>query len=354
MNIERQIEFVKIKEMWVNLAATEKAKEKIREVSFYLDENELRKQLKETTDSRNLIEKLGTPPLQSLSEIKDILAIAEKGDCLTPYQLERVETVLAAVKRLKDYLSRGKMYENPLAYYEENLDTSGELREEIARQIRGGMVDDHASRELCQIRNQIIKCEELMKQKAEQIIRSNKESMADNYYTLRNGRVCVPVKKECKLKIPGSLVAKSATGNTLFIEPSGVARYYEELQLFKINEENEVYRILYTLTAMVAATSAVLNENITMIEKLDFILSKGKLSIDMDAAEPSINTGRRIVLKDARHPLMDKKLNIPLQFEIGKNARGIIITGPNTGGKTVAIKTVMLNCMMAQDRKSVV
>lgn len=348
MNIERQIEFVKIKEMWVNLAATEKAKEKIREVSFYLDENELRKQLKETTDSRNLIEKLGTPPLQSLSEIKDILAIAEKGDCLTPYQLERVETVLAAVKRLKDYLSRGKMYENPLAYYEENLDASGELREEIARQIRGGMVDDHASRELYQIRNQIIKCEELMKQKAEQIIRSNKESMADNYYTLRNGRVCVPVKKECKLKIPGSLVAKSATGNTLFIEPSGVARYYEELQLFKINEENEVYRILYTLTAMVAATSAVLNENITMIEKLDFILSKGKLSIDMDAAEPSINTGRRIVLKDARHPLMDKKLNIPLQFEIGKNARGIIITGPNTGGKTVAIKTVMLNCMMAQ------
>lgn len=348
MNIERQIEFVKIKEMWVNLAATEKAKEKIREVSFYLDENELRKQLKETTDSRNLIEKLGTPPLQSLSEIKDILAIAEKGDCLTPYQLERVETVLAAVKRLKDYLNRGKMYENPLAYYEENLDASGELREEIARQIRGGMVDDHASRELYQIRNQIIKCEEQMKQKAEQIIRSNKESMADNYYTLRNGRVCVPVKKECKLKIPGSLVAKSATGNTLFIEPSGVARYYEELQLFKINEENEVYRILYTLTAMVAASAAVLNENITIIEKLDFILSKGKLSIDIDATEPSINTGRRIVLKDARHPLMDKKLNIPLQFEIGKNARGIIITGPNTGGKTVAIKTVMLNCMMAQ------
>lgn len=348
MNIERQIEFVKIKEMWINLAVTEQAKENIREVSFYLDENELRKQLKETTDSRNLIEKLGTPPLQSLSEIKDILAIAEKGDCLTPYQLERVEAVLAAVKRLKDYLSGGKMYENPLAYYEENLDASGELREEIARQIRGGMVDDHASRELYQIRNQIIKCEEQMKQKAEQIIRSNKESMADNYYTLRNGRVCVPVKKECKLKIPGSLVAKSATGNTLFIEPSGVARYYEELQLFKINEENEVYRILYTLTAMVAASSAVLNENITMIEKLDFILSKGKLSIDMDAAEPSVNTGRRIVLKDARHPLMDKKLNIPLQFEIGKNARGIIITGPNTGGKTVAIKTVMLNCMMAQ------
>lgn len=212
----------------------------------------------------------------------------------------------------------------------------------------GGRVDDHASRELSQIRNQIAVCEEQMKQKAERVMRSHKECMADSFCTLRNGRVCVPVKKECKLKISGSVIDKSATGNTLFIEPSSVAKYYEELQSLKIGEENEVYRILYTLSAMVAASMDVMDENITMIEKLDFIFSKGKLSIDMDAVEPSINTERKIVLKDARHPLMDKKTNIPLQFEIGKDIRGIIITGPNTGGKTVAIKTVMLNCMMAQ------
>lgn len=348
MNIEKQIEFNKIKEIWMNLAVTECAKEKIREVSFCLDESELRKQLRDTTDSRNLIEKLGTPPLQDLTEIKEILLIAEKGDCLTPYQLERVEIVLVVVRRLKDYLSRGKMYHNPLAYYEENLDAIEELREEIARQIRGGMVDDYASKELGQIRSQIIRCEEQMRQKAEQIMRSHKECMADNYCTMRNGRVCVPVKKECKLKIPGSTIDKSSTGNTLFIEPAGVAKYYDELQLLKISEENEVYRILYTLTAMVASSITVMNENITMIEKLDFILSKGKLSIDMDAVEPSINTRRRIILKEARHPLMDKKINVPLQFKIGENVRGIVITGPNTGGKTVAIKTVMLNCMMAQ------
>lgn len=347
MNIEKQIEFDKIKEMWIDLAITEWAKERIRGVSFYLDESELRKQLRDTTDSRNLIEKLGTPPLQNLTEIKEILVVAEKGDCLTPYQLERVETVLVVIRRLKEYLERGKT-DNPLAYYEENLNALEELQGEIARQIRGSKVDDYASKELCQIRSQIVKCEEQMKQKAEQIMRSNKEFMADNYCTLRNGRVCVPVKKEYKLKVSGSIMDKSATGNTLFIEPTGVAKYYEELQSLKISEENEVYRILYTLTAMVAASVTVMNENITMIEKLDFIMSKGKLSIDLDAVEPSINMERRIMLKDARHPLMDKKINVPLQFEIGENVRGIIITGPNTGGKTVAIKTVMLNCMMAQ------
>lgn len=348
MNIEKQIEFDKIKEIWMNLAITDQAKEKIRGASFYLAERELRKQLRDTTDSRKLIEKLGTPPLQNVAEIKDILLAAGKGDCLTPYQLERVEKVLAAVRRLKTYLERGKMYENPLSFYEENLDELEELREEIGRQIRGGAVDDYASKELLQIRNQIEKCNEHMRQKAEQIMRSHKECMADHYCTLRNGRICVPVKKEYRYKIPGSVIDKSATGNTLFMEPTGVAKYYEELQLLKIGEENEVYRILYTLTAMVEESADTMYENISMIEKLDFILSKGKLSIDMNAAEPAINTERRIILKDARHPLMAPSVHVPLQFEIGGEIRGIIITGPNTGGKTVAIKTVMLNCMMAQ------
>lgn len=148
MRIEKQIEFDKIKEMWMDLAITEYAKEKIREVSFYLDENELKKQLRDTTNSRDLIEKLGTPPLQNLIEIKDIMLIAEKGDCLTPYQLERVESILVAFRRFKDYLARGKMYDNPLAYYEKNIESLEELREEISRQIRGNMVDDYASKEL--------------------------------------------------------------------------------------------------------------------------------------------------------------------------------------------------------------
>ncbi|MDE6387240.1 MAG: DNA mismatch repair protein MutS [Lachnospiraceae bacterium] len=348
MNIEKQIEFDKVKAIWADLAVTDWAKEKIMETSLIFSENELRKQLRDTTNARCLIEKLGTPPLQNISEMKEILLIAQKGDCLTPYQLERVEKVLVAIKRLKDYLEKGKTYNNSLAYYEENLDAVNELREEICVKIRNGAVDDHASKELWQIRNQIIKCEEQMKQKAEQVMRSNKECMSDNYCTLRNGRVCIPVKKEYKLKISGSVIDKSSTGSTLFIEPAGAAKHYEELQLLKISEENEVYRILYTLSAMVTASSLALHENLLMIEKLDFILSKGKLSIDMDATEPAINTERRIIFSDARHPLMDRNIAVPLQFDIGRKVRGIIITGPNTGGKTVAIKTVMLNCIMAQ------
>ena len=286
--------------------------------------------------------------MQNISEIKEILSIAEKGDCLTAYQLERVERVLVVIKRLKDYLSRGKIYQNSLAYYDENLDAVSELGQEISSKIRNGAVDDYASKELEQIRKKIIKCEEGMKQKAEQILRSNKKCMADNYCTFRNGRICLPVKKEYKLKISGCVVDTSSTGSTLFIEPAGVAKYYEELQLLKISEENEVYSILYTLSAFVLASAPTLYEDLTMIEKLDFIFSKGKLSIDMDAVEPTINTERRIKLVEARHPLMDKAIAVPLQFEVGENVRGIIITGPNTGGKTVAIKTVMLNCIMAQ------
>lgn len=347
-NTEKMLEFDKIKEKWSELALTDAAKEKIGAAKFYLSEGELRRELRDTTDARSMIELLGNPPLQNVGEIKEILLAADKGECLTPYQLERVEKILAAVRRLKDYLSRAASSGNQLGFYGENLDALGELKEEISRQIRNGAVDDYASKELSQIRSRIDVCGEKMRQKAEQVMRSNKECMADSFCTMRNGRVCVPVKKEYKFRISGSVIDRSSTGATLFIEPSAAAVYYEELELLKISEENEVCRILYTLTAAVADAACAMNENIAVFEKLDFIFSKGKLSVEMHASEPSVNTERRIVLEDARHPLMDINVSVPLRFETGGDIRGIVITGPNTGGKTVAIKTVMLNCMMAQ------
>ena len=223
-----------------------------------------------------------------------------------------------------------------------------ELREEIARQIRYERVDDYASKELSQLRMQIAKKMEEMKQKADQIMRANKDILADSFSTFRNGRLCIPVKKEYKHRLPGSVIDKSATGSTLFVEPVGVAHIYEEIDQLRISEENEVYRILYTLTAMVAGAEAFMQENIRMMEKLDYIFSKGKLSLDMQACEPVITIEREIKLKNARHPLMDRSICVPLQFEMGGDTKGIVITGPNTGGKTVAIKTVMLNCLMAQ------
>ena len=361
MNTEQQIEFNKIKEIWAELAVTGSAKEEIENTSIFLDELELNKKLRDTTNSRKMIENLGNPPLQDVTEIREILMEAGKGACLTPYQLERVEKVLVVVERLKDYLTRGRQFENPLAYYDENLDELRDLREEICRQIRYEAVDDHASNVLYDVRTAIARAEEAVKQKAEQVIRNNKDCMADTFYTLRNGRVCVPVKKEYRFRIPGSVIDKSATGNTVFVEPAALAKYYEELQLLRVEEENEVYRILYTLSALVSDAGPAMEENMGMIEKLDFIFSKGKLSIDLDCIEPKINLDRRIVLKEARHPLMDRKINVPLDFVLGtgmgsnndsnperKSIRGIVITGPNTGGKTVSIKTVMLNSYMAQ------
>lgn len=272
----------------------------------------------------------------------------KKGGCLTGQQLEQIEITLVAVKRLKDYLNRCKQFQVPLAYYEENLQELEEVRELIHLQIRNGAVDSNASKLLKTLRGDIERTEGKMREKAEAIMKSHKECMSDSFSTLRNGRICIPVKKEYKFKISGSVVDKSASGNTLFIEPISVAKYYEELQLLKIDEENEERRILYSLTDAVAEVEEEMKENERTIEKLDFIFSKAKLSLSLHGVEPKINVERHIHLKAARHPLMEEKQFVPLDFEMGNQAQGVVITGPNTGGKTVAIKTVALNCMMAQ------
>ncbi len=348
MNVECILEFDQVRAKWMELALTKAAKEKIAKSGYCLEESKLNKKLKDTGEARELIEKAGTPPLASIDEAKEIVELAVKESCLVPYQLERIEKALVVVGRLKSYLERGKQYGNSLAYYEINLDPMEELREEIARQIRSGEVDDYASKLLQETRRDILNLQEKMKQKAEQMIRSHKECMADHFFTLRNGRVCIPVKKEYKWKIPGSVIDKSSTGNTLFVEPVSVSNLYEEVQLLKIEEENEVRRILYTLTAMVAEGACAMYENMRVIEKLDFIFSKGKLSADMGGVAPRINVERKIRLRSARHPLMEESICVPLDFEMGEGIRGVIITGPNTGGKTVSIKTVALNCLMAQ------
>ena len=346
--IENQIEFNKVKEIWAGFAITKEAKDRIKDKWIILDESTLRAELKNTSDAKEMIEKLGNPPLQDVSEILEILEVASKGECLTPYRLERVQSILSCLERLSSYLNRGKQYNNSLAYYDETLFTYEELKEEIVRQIRCEQVDSHASKDLFDIRMKIEQLENEMIQKAESVIRTNGDYMADNFHTTRNGRICVPVKKEYRNKVQGNVIDKSSTGNTLFVEPEGVSRLSEKLQLLKIDEENEVYRILYTLTAMVSDRANELTDNMHLIEKLDYFFSKGKLSIELDAVEPKINFDRQIKLIDARHPLMDRETDVPLTFELGSTYRGVVITGPNTGGKTVAIKTVMLNLVMAQ------
>ena len=345
---EISLEFDKIKEIWTDCALTEAARKAIQDTHMILSETELAARLRETTESRQMLEKCGTPPLVSLDGIEELLAAGEKGQCLMPPDLEKIATALVAVNRLKDYLARGKSHEIPLAYYEENLDPLEELREQLRYQIWNEQVSDNASKLLKNLRGDILRAQDKMREKAEAVMRANKECMSDHFSTMRNGHVCIPVKKEYKFKINGILIDKSSTGSTLFIEPAAAGKYYEELQELRIDEENEVRRILYELTALVAENRAAIETNIRMMEKLDFIFSKGKLSEQYDGREPKIVAERRIYLRNARHPLMDKKVCVPLQFSIGEGVDGVVITGPNTGGKTVAIKTVALSCLMAQ------
>lgn len=344
----RMLEFDRIIGRLEEMAYTEKAKEMIRELAPDLSEAEVKAQLKNTTEARTMLENCGMPPITALEGITELLEMAGKGICLTAEQLEKIASTLTAVKRLKDYLCRGKVYDISLPYYEENLDSLEEIREELYEKIRNGRVDDYASGLLKSLREGIERTEAKMREKADSILRSGKECMSDSFSTVRNGHICVPVKKEYKFRISGSVIDKSATGNTLFIEPESVARLYGELQDMRIDEDNEERRILYTLTVMLSDKAEVIFRNNRTIEKLDFIFAKGKLSVDCGGTEPEINVERRIRLVKGRHPLMDKSINIPLDFEMGKGTNGVIITGPNTGGKTVAIKTVALSCLMAQ------
>ena len=345
---ESIIELDKVKEIWKSYALNDSVKKQIEGLVPYLSESELKTKIRETSESRELIEKCGRPPLASLSGIEELLNAAKRGECLFIEELLKIESALITIDRMKAYLCKGQNFQISMAYYAENIETLNELRESIAVTIVNESVSDNASKYLKDLRYSIAVAEDKMKEKADAAMRSNKSFMADNFSTVRNGHICIPVKKEYKNKVAGSVMDQSSTGATVFIEPAGCAKYYEELQSLRFEEENEVRRILYELTVQVDEAADVIKNNIEMLEKLDFVFSKGKLSLELEACEPQISKERKIDFKDARHPLMDKSKCVPLQFKIGNGVQGIVITGPNTGGKTVALKTVALNCMMAQ------
>lgn len=342
------LEFTKIKEQLKELAATEAAKLQIENLEPMLKEVDLKKEQRDTSEARNMLDMIGLPPIPAMEHIEEYVERAVRGELLTAEQFEQVKTFLTSVRRLKDYLKRGQQSEIGIAYYSENLNPLPELEEELSRSIRGGRVDDYASNALRDIRKDLVIKEEKIKSKADAIMKANKSAMAENFIVMRSGRVCLPVKRDEKSKVPGSVVDKSSTGATLFIEPTAIGELREEFELLKIEEDCEERKILYQLLELVASNEADFRENIRMIGRLDFMFAKGKLSAKMKAIEPQINTERIISIHQGRHPVLEEQSCVPLDFAIGSKYRGIIVTGPNTGGKTVAIKTVGLFSLMAQ------
>lgn len=312
-----------------------------------LQETKLRKALSDTAQAKEMIEIFSAPPLPAMERIGEFITRADTGELLSAEEIEAVGAFLAGIQRMRAYLDKGCERQISLAFYRENLSPAEELREEILRCIRNGRVDDAASPALRDIRRSCIILEEKIREKAEAILRSQKNCMAEGFTVQRNGRLCLPVKKDCRARIPGQLVDKSSTGSTLFIEPASVAALREELDLSRIEEENEERIILYTLLAMIAEQKEALLQSMHTIEKLDFAFAKGKLALDMCAIEPSINTEGYITIQNAVHPFLPKESAVPLHFSLGQKERGMIITGPNTGGKTVSIKTVGLFALMA-------
>lgn len=344
------LEFPRIIQQLKELSLTDEAVAQIEELRPILSEKDLKLALRDTTEARNMIDTFGTPPIPGMDGICHLVDGAKKGDMLMPEKLEQIGIMLASVRRLKDYLARGKEKQWGLAYKSDELDDVGFLRDEINRTIRGNQIDDYATPELSKIRRQKIMLGERMKIKAESLLKTHKECFSESFVVTRNGHICLPVKKEYKLKINGSVIDQSATGATFFIEPAAIAKLAEELQLCQIAEDNEERKILYTLTDQVAEQAHLLTADIDIIAALDFVFAKGKLSVNMTAKVPAINTSRRIIIRNGRHPLLAKEICVPLNFTMDQEAgiQGVIITGPNTGGKTVSIKTIGLLNVMAQ------
>ncbi|WP_088187063.1 DNA mismatch repair protein MutS [Desulfosporosinus sp. FKA] len=353
MNADNTLEFNMILETLANYALSQKAKEYLLSLNPFLSERECRSKMQETTEAKKMLEGIGTPPLAAMKELDKILDLTAKGSMLTPEQFTGICDFISSCKRMKKYLKKAEAFNTEIAFYGHSLSSLDTLFEEIERCIRNEAVDDNASPALRDIRRKIENTKSAVNLKLEAILRSKKEWFTDGYVTIRNGRFVLPVKKGYKNQFSGTVVDTSSSGGTYFIEPAAVRKLQEELAILGIDEENEIRKILYTLTVLVDEHMNELRINKDCMETLDFIFAKAKLSMDMKAIPVSITTERKIVIKQGRHPLLKKDQCVPLDFELGgglhdEAINGVVITGPNTGGKTVALKTIGLLSLMAQ------
>ena len=315
--------------------------------------SEIQKNQALTTTAVDMILKRGSLPLGGIKEVDALITRAERGGVLGISDLLAVADFLHVSKKIHNYaqIDNAEHVFTLLEDYFSMVAPLPTLEKELERTIANEQeLKDNASRELLSIRNQIKAANAKIKERLNNIINSNqyKTMLQDHVVTQRAGRFCVPVRSEYKNSFPGIVHDQSSTGATVFIEPMGVVNVNNRIKELGAEEKEEIEKILTRLSHQVGEQHQVLTTNAKVLTELDFIFAKGELSIEMNAIEPHLNETGYINIEKGRHPLIDPKVVVPLTIYLGKDFNTLMITGPNTGGKTVSLKVVGLLTVMAQ------
>ncbi|MBZ4663400.1 MAG: endonuclease MutS2 [Caloramator sp.] len=346
----RILEFNKIIDMLQMRATTEIAKKMIRELKPSSNIHEVRERLEETKEGFEVVLKWGSLPISVTYDLQDTLKRANMGYTLQPIELLRVNALLRCTRQLKEFMKDGNKQEICPIIYEiiDSLATIKGLENEIETKIISeSEISDRASEKLYSIRRAIRDKNAKVKEKLQSMLQSYSKYLQDPIITLRGDRYVLPVKAEFKGNVPGLVHDQSASGSTFFIEPMAVVELNNEIKELMLKEKQEIERILYELSVKVADNADMLEHNNLNIGYIDFILAKGRFGLDLDASIPEINQRGFINLKRARHPLIDKEVVVPIDVKLGDTYKALVITGPNTGGKTVTLKTTGLLTLMA-------
>ncbi|NLT48408.1 MAG: endonuclease MutS2 [Clostridiales bacterium] len=346
----RVLEYDKIKELLRGEAASSMTQKVIDELLPSVDEYEIREKMAETTEAVSVIMHKGALPLGGFYDISGWVNLAQKGGVLTMKQLLEVLYNLQAARHAATFLKSDLPALRKIDQLAALISIQKDLESEIDRCILSeDEMADSASPELKSIRRKIGLQNEAIRNKMSSILTSsdNKSLLQDSIVTMRQGRYVIPVKQEHKGRFPGIVHDQSATGATLFIEPQAIVNLNNELRELELAEKKEVYRILAQLSAAVGQAGEEIKNNQRILIELDFMFAKGKLSAKMKAEPPEINTDGILYIREGRHPLIDPKKVVPISVSLGKDFDTLVITGPNTGGKTVTLKTVGLFVLMA-------
>lgn len=346
----KALEYGKIVEMLQNEACSDITREKIKKLKPEVDRRDVEELQDETCEATQAILAKGNIPLGNFYDLSDMVSLACKGGVLSMGELLQVHYNLCIAREVSDYFDEEIKNVAKIKALADLICIFPALEKDIDRCIVSETeMADNASHELKSLRRSIQRQNETIRTKLAQIVSKseNKSVLQDSLVTMRHGRYVIPVKQEHKSKVTGIVHDQSQTGATLFIEPQIIVNLNNELSELKLAEEKEVHRILDMLTRAVAAQSRIILNNQELLGKLDFIFARARLGIAMGAFSPKISDGY-IEVRKARHPLLDAKKVVPIDITIDKRTKALIITGPNTGGKTVTLKTLGLFCLMFQ------